>query len=374
MTTTAPTARRIGPFNGGDVRLMGLTLAATIGAAVAHYAGAGAIVPFVVAAVSLALLATLVGRSVEALGERLGSGATGILQSALGNLPELLILGFALHSGLVNVVHTALVGSILANLLLILGAAFVAGGIKHGTQRFGKGQARMLSVMMLLSVAALLVPSLTSVLHTPAAAHEGALSVAVSVLLLIIFVLSLPFALRNKDHIPEAPSADANETAAPVKEHGAPWPLAVAVVVLAVTGVLAAVASDWFVSALEPAIHAMNITDGFAGLVIVAIAGNAVENVVGIQLMLKNRPDYALAVILQSPLQIALVVAPLLVLASYFIAATPLTLVFPPLLIAVLAMGTLVTVVVVDDGESNWLEGSILIGLYCMIATAFWWG
>ena len=376
MTTT--TARRLGPFNTGDIRLMGLTIVATVGAAVAHYVSLGPVVPFVVAAAALALLASLVGRSVEALGERLGSGATGILQSALGNLPELLILGFALHSGLINVVHTALVGSILANLLLILGMAFVAGGIKHGTQRFGKGQARMLSVLLLLSVSALLVPSLTSVLHTPAAAHEGALSVAVSVLLLVIFGLSLPFALRAKDHIAEAADTSGDTTAAatvePAEEHAPAWPLAVAVIVLAVTGVLAAVASDWFVSALEPAIHAMHISDGFAGLVIVAIAGNAVENVVGIQLMLKNRPDYALSVILQSPLQIALVVAPLLVIASYFIAATPLTLVFPPLLIAALAMGTLVTVVVVDDGESNWLEGSILIGLYCIIATAFWWG
>ncbi|MDQ1701384.1 MAG: Ca2+:H+ antiporter, partial [Frankiaceae bacterium] len=272
------------------------------------------------------------------------------------------------------VVHTALVGSILANLLLILGMAFVAGGIKHGTQRFGQGQARMLSVMLLLSVAALLVPSLTSVLHTPAASHEGALSVAVSVLLLIIFGLSLPFALRTKDHSAAAnPAGDASTGETSTGEPIA-WPLAIAIVVLALTGVLAAVASDWFVSSLEPAIKAMHISDGFAGLVIVAIAGNAVENVVGIQLMLKNRPDYALSVILQSPLQIALVVAPLLVIASYFIAATPLTLVFPPLLIAALAIGTLVTVVVVDDGESNWLEGSILIGLYCIIATAFWWG
>ncbi len=399
MTTTA---RRLGPFNRGDVRLMGLTLLATIGAAIFHYVAAGPVVPFVVAAAALALLASLVGRSVEALGERLGSGATGILQSALGNLPELLILGFALHGGLINVVHTALVGSILANLLLILGMAFVAGGIKHGTQRFGQGQARMLSVMLLLSVAALLVPSLTSVLHTPAASHEGALSVAVSILLLIIFGLSLPFALRTKDHAvaadPAAPGAQpvaggpratqntkatkatnatkATKVVAPVAddEHATSWPLPVAIVVLALTGVLAAVASDWFVSSLEPAIQAMHISDGFAGLVIVAIAGNAVENVVGIQLMLKNRPDYALSVILQSPLQIALVVAPLLVLSSYFIAATPLTLVFPPILVAALTIGSLVTVVVVDDGESNWLEGAILIGLYCMIATAFWWG
>jgi Ca2+:H+ antiporter len=368
---TVTTTRRSGPFTTGDVRLIGLTVVATIGAAVTHYAHVGPVAPFVVAAAALALLATLVGRSVEALGERLGSGATGILQSALGNLPELLILSFALHQGLLNVVHTALIGSILANLLLILGLAFIAGGLKHGTQSFGRGQARMLSVMMLLSAAALLVPSLTFQLHTPAAAHEGALSVVVSVLLLIVFGLSLPFALRSKE--PAATAAEPAAVAA-AHEHAAEWPLGLAVVVLAMTGVLAAVASDWFVSSLEPAIRALHISDGFAGLVIVAIAGNAVENVVGIQLALKNRADYALSVILQSPLQIALVVAPVLVLMSYGIAAQPLTLVFPPLLVAALAISAIVTVVVVVDGESNWLEGAVLVGLYGIIATAFWWG
>jgi Ca2+:H+ antiporter len=369
---TATTTRRRGPFTAGDLRLIGLTVLATAGAAVTHYIRVGPVVPFVVAAASLALLATLVGRSVEALGERLGSGATGILQSALGNLPELLILSFALHQGLLTVVHTALIGSILANLLLVLGLAFIAGGLRHGTQTFGQGQARMLSVMMLLSAAALLIPSLTSQLHTPAASHEGALSVGVSVLLLVVFGLSLPFALSAKESAATAGDPAAAEAAR--QEHATEWPLGVAILVLALTGVLAAVASDWFVSALEPAIKAMHISDGFAGLVIVAIAGNAVENVVGIQLALKNRADYALSVILQSPLQIALVVAPVLVLLSYAIAAQPLTLVFPPLLVAALAIGAIVTVVVVVDGESNWLEGAVLVGLYGIIATAFWWG
>jgi Ca2+:H+ antiporter len=142
---------------------------------------------------------------------------------------------------------------------------------------------------------------------------------------------------------------------------------------LAITGVGAAFVSDWFVGALQPAIHTLGISEAFAGLVIVAIAGNAVENVVGIQLALKNQSDYALSVILQSPLQIALVVAPALVLLSPLVGAS-FTLVLSPLLIAVLIMSIVITVLVVLDGESNWLEGATLIVLYGIIATAFWWG
>jgi Ca2+:H+ antiporter len=143
---------------------------------------------------------------------------------------------------------------------------------------------------------------------------------------------------------------------------------------LAATGLGAAFVSDWFVAALEPAIGALHISQAFAGLVIVAIAGNAVENVVGIQLAARNRADYALSVILQSPVQIALVLAPVLVLAAPLVGAASFTLVLPPLLIAVLVMAVIVTVIVVFDGESNAFEGATLIALYGIIAAAFWWG
>jgi Ca2+:H+ antiporter len=161
--------------------------------------------------------------------------------------------------------------------------------------------------------------------------------------------------------------------AAPAKESEHSWPLPVAIAMLAITGVGAAFVSDWFVAALQPAISTLGISEAFAGLVIVAIAGNAVENVVGIQLALKNQSDYALSVILQSPVQIALVVAPALVLLSPLVGAS-FTLVLSPLLIAVLIMAVLITVMVVLDGESDWLEGATLIVLYGIIATAFWWG
>jgi Ca2+:H+ antiporter len=364
-------------FTRSDWRLIIATIVVAAGAGVAHYAKLGGdIAPFVIAAIALALLASLVGRSVEALGDRLGSGATGVVQSALGNLPELFVVLFALRDKLYGVATATIVGSILANVLLVLGLAFLFGGIKHGRQKFGNDAARTLSMLLALSVAALLVPSLTAALGshaTRAALHERDLSIVVSVLLLCLFVASLPSSIkRQKSAEQPEPSSAATPSGDEEEKHHS-WPLGLALAMLAITGVGAAFVSDWFVAALQPAISSLGISEAFAGLVIVAIAGNAVENVVGIQLALKNQSDYALSVILQSPLQIALVVAPALVLLSPIVGAS-FTLVLSPLLIAVLIMAVVITVLVVLDGESNWLEGATLIVLYGIIATAFWWG
>src|SRR6266516_4958718 len=346
-----------------DVRLVGACLVVGLVAGVLRYAGGGNVAPFAVSAVALALLASLVGRSVEALGDRLGAGATGVVQSALGNLPELFVVLFALHAGLYDVVRAAIVGSILANVLLVLGAAFLVGGLRHGTQHFGTDAARSISLLLVLAVAALLVPSLTANLHTAAAGHERVLSIIVSVVLLGLFALSLPIAIRRRGAA----------TAEPDEGHAAEWSLGLAIGMLAGAGVAAALVSDWFVHGLEPAIESLGISQAFAGLVIVAVAGNAVENVVGIQLAARNKADYALSVILQSPLQIALVLAPVVVLVAPLVGAT-FTLVLSPLLIAVLAIAVIVTVLVVLDGESNWFEGVTLIALYAIIAAAVWWG
>ncbi len=324
--------------------------------------------PFVVTALALALLASLVGRAVDALGDRLGAGATGVVQSALGNLPELFVVIFALRAGLVGVVQGAIVGSILTNVLLVLGLAFVVGGVRHGTQRFTAERARIISLLLVLAVAALIIPSLTASIHTPAAGHELALSRIVSVLLLGLFLLSLPAAISRGEKTPSEPAESRPHPTA------GRWPLPVALGVLAIAAVGAAFVSEWFVHALEPAIDALGISQAFAGLVIVAIAGNAVENVVGIQLAARNQSDYALSVILQSPLQIALVLAPILVLISPLVGGVAFTLVFPPLLVVALALAARVAVRVVFDGESTWLEGAALVVLYAVIAAGFWWG
>jgi Ca2+:H+ antiporter len=334
-------------------------------AGVAHYAGLSSVLAFVVAAAAICLLAALVGRSVDQLGDRFGAGATGVLQSALGNLPELFICIFSLRAGLVDVVRAALVGSILANLLLVLGLAFVVGGLRHGTQQLGSERARTIVVLMLLSVTAWTIPSLAHFVHSPAADHEVTFSVIVAVVLLTLFALSLPFSLRR----------DANDGEGEPEGHETSrWPLPLALGMLAAAGAGAGFVSDWFVVALEPTMDSVGISEAFAGLVVVAIAGNAVENVVGIQLAAAGNSEYAFSILLNSPLQIALVLAPVLVIVSQLFGLASLTLVLSPLLVVSLLLAVILAAFIAFDGESTWLEGASLVALYGIIATAFWWG
>jgi Ca2+:H+ antiporter len=350
-------------FTRRDAVSLGVAAAVTVLAAVLTLMHVGPVPGFVACAAALSLLAVSVGHGTEQLGSRMGPGATGVLQSALGNLPELFVCVFALRAGLVHVVQAALVGSILANSLLVLGLALLVGGLKNGTQRFKSEAPRMVATLMMLAVAALAVPTLAVGLHTPAAAHQTALSVACAVVLLAVFAASLPFSLRDDPAV--VCESEGHET---------PWPLWLAIAVLVGASVGAALVSEWFVEALSPAMKTLGISEAFSGLVVVAIAGNAVENVVGIQLAARNRPDYAMSVILNGSLQIALALVPVLVLVSVFIAPVPLTLVMPPLLVAALALSAVVSAFIVYDGESIWLEGVALIGLYGIIAAAFWWG
>jgi len=353
-------------FNRSDLILMGGAVAAIGVAALTRYVDLGNLFAFLAASVAVALLASLVGRSVEQLGERFGPGATGVLQSALGNLPELFIAFFALQAGLVGVVQSALIGSIIANLLLVMGAAFVVGGLRHGRQRFDSERVRSTCALMALACAALVLPSIATYTHSPAAAHATVLSDIVAVIRIVIFVLSLPFSLRR--------GRTRGGGAAP-EEHTEPprWPVWVSITMLTVVSLAAALVSDWFVHALQPAMDQLGISQAFAGLVVVAIAGNAIENVVGIQLAARNQADFAVSIIVNSPLQIALVLAPALVLLSLFTTAS-LTLVFAPMLVLAMVITVLVVSLVVLDGESNWLEGAMLIALYVMIAAVFWWG
>lgn len=346
-----------------DKTILGGAGAFVVLAGIAEYGGWNSVVAFVVSAAAVCLLASLVGRSVEQLGDRFGPGATGVLQSALGNLPELFICIFALKAGLVDVVRAALVGSILANLLLVLGLAFVVGGLKHGTQQLGSERARTIVVLMLLSVTAWAIPSLAHWLHSAASDHEKPFSLIVSVLLLGLFALSLPFSLRR--------GSDSDDA---VHEEQPRWPVWLAIGLLGGSSAAAAFVSDWFVHALQPAMDSLSINQTFAGLVVVAIAGNAIENVVGVQLAARNQSAYAFSVILNSPLQIALVLAPVLVLISQIFGLASLTLVLSPLLVVTLMLSVILAAFIAFDGESTWLEGASLIVLYGIVATAFWWG
>jgi len=303
------------------------------------------------------------------------------------------------------------VGSILGNVLLVLGCSFVAGGLRHGTQRFDPEEPRLNASLLLLVVAALLVPTLADRLGTPAAAHISALSNVCAIVLLVVYAASIPFYLRRRLAVAADPAADqatgppagpapgdggaiyppnrvhdrTNVSGGPAREGGpapdretgrapSPWPLSLSIGLLVVGSLGAALASDLFVDPLQPAVRSLGLSQTFTGLVVVAIASNSVENAVGIRFALKAKPEYVISTTLNSPLQVALFLTPVLVLLSRVVGPTQLTLVFPPLLVAALAASALVVAVVIYDGEYTWIEGVALIALYVIIASAFWWG
>ena len=342
-----------------------VAIGASLAALLLRAGGAAGVAVFAASAIGLAGRAAMGGEGTNQLGRRLGPRATGVLQSALGNLPEFFIGIFALRAGLLDVVRAALVGSILANTLLVLGLAFVAGGLRHGPQRFGTDQTKMMSTLLVLAVAAIAIPTIATSPGGPAHGHETELSVVVSVVLLLVFAASVPFSIGKGVAVGSPEEATEDERV---------WPTALAGTTLLLAGVGAAFVSDWFVDALKPAMSSLGMSEAFAGLVVVAIAGNAVENVVGVQAMLADKGDLAISVILNSSLQVALALTPVLVLVSLVLGGATLTLVVSPLFVAALALTAVLAALVVMDGESTWLEGLALIGLYAILAASVWWG
>jgi Ca2+:H+ antiporter len=333
-------------------------------AAAMHLLGAGAIPNFIVCALALAGVAHVIGEATDQLGAYLGPAATGIVQSIVGNLPELFVSIFALRAGLVVLVQTSLIGSILVNALLVLGLAFVMGGARHKVLKFEDQAPRMIATLLLLAVCALMLPTLADALHLPAGAHEQPLAVVCAIVLLLVFAVQTWTVLAQGQRT----------VAAEARTRARAWPPLFAAGVLVACGIAAALVSDWFVDALQPAIETLGISQAFAGLVIVAIAGNAVENVVGVRMAAEGKADLALSVILNSALQVAVALIPVLILFSFAFGGTPFTLVIPPILAVALFLSVLVVTVVTVDGRADVVDGAALVGLYIIIATIFWWG
>jgi Ca2+:H+ antiporter len=337
----------------------------TAAAAALNYADAAEVATFVVSGGALAGIAWVVSFATEAIGARFGPGITGVLQSTLGNLPEFFVVLFALGAGEITVAKTSLVGSLLANALLVLGLAIVVGAraSKDGAMRFHPRLPNDTATLLLLAVFIIVVLGVGVSAHDISAHDAKAVSVIGSIGLLAVYAAWLPGYLRR-----DTARHESQETA-----HSGPvLPLAPAVVMLAVAGVGAAFVSDWFISALDPAVESLGISKAFAGLVIVAIAGNAVENVVGIALARKGRNDLAISVIKNSVAQIAVFLFPALVLASLFF-ATPLTFVLPPVYIAALALTAIAVWQITGDGEAYAFEGAALVALYVIVGAVAWY-
>jgi Ca2+:H+ antiporter len=334
--------------------------ALTAAAGVANYGEWAPVPRFALATLALAALAWVVSFGTVQLGERFGPAVTGMLQSTLGNLPELFVVIFALDKGQKVVAQTAIVGSVLANALLVLGIVIVVGAARSedGIMRFSKRLPRDTATLLLVAVFIIVLLGL----HNPASEHHArTISIVGAISLLVVYLAWVGPYLRS-DVPPEAARGDGDGR--PAARVG----LAPTLTLLVLAGAGSAFVSDWFVSALEPAIKALSLSQAFAGFVIVAIAGNAVENVTGVVLAYKRRSDLAISVVKNSVAQIVAFLFPVLVLISLAL-STALTFQLAPVYAGALALGAIAVSQITGDGNAAAFEGWALVAMYVVLAT-----
>jgi Ca2+:H+ antiporter len=327
-------------------------------AGVARYAHWTPLLAFGLATLALAGLAHIVSLGTEQVGQRLGPAATGLLQSTLGNLPELFVVIFALRAGEVVVAQTSIVGSLFANALLVLGLVIVFGArsATDGVMRFRQRLPNDTATLLLVTSFIIVIVGLAHVTHEPAARHERAVSVIAACALLVVYVAWVIPYVRG-------------EAASEPTRHEAPRvALAVSITLLAVGGVGSAFVSDWFVAALRPTIDRLGVSEAFAGLVVVALAGNAVENVAGVVLAHKGQYDLAVSVVKNSVAQVAAFLYPFLVIVSLLF-DHQLTFALAPVLIGALLVTALAMWQITGDGEAVAFEGWALVAIYVILAT-----
>jgi Ca2+:H+ antiporter len=342
------------------IAIIGGTAALTAVAGVLSYAGTSPTAVFVLSGAALGGLAWLIGVATESVGVRFGPAVTGALQSTLGNLPELFIVLFALSAGELVVAQTSILGSLFANALLVLGLAIVAGSRRasDGQMRFRRRLPNDTATLLLLALSAIALLGLSDRLGDRASQHQVEISVVGAICLLGVYGAWLWSYLRSERGV---------EPAVEEPAHGA-MPFAGGIVTLAVAGVAAAFVSDWFVDSLDSAIETLHISRAFTGIVIVGIAGNAVENVVGITLAARGRSDLAISVVKNSVAQVAAFLYPALVLVSLLFTER-LTFVLNPVYIGALAVTALAVWQITGDGEAYAFEGLALVAIYTVLAT-----
>ena len=335
--------------------------AIAVAGGVLHYTDADPVVVFVVTGIALGGVAWTIGIATESVGARFGPAVTGVLQSTLGNLPELFIVLFALSAGEVVVAQFSILGSLFANALLVLGLAISAGSLRQpsGLMTFGARLPNDTATLLLLAVFLIAILGLSDQVGDRASEHQVEISVVGALCLLVVYAAWLIGYLRS-----DRPSQEAEQL------HSA-LPFGIAIALLALSGVTAAFVSEWFVDALDPAVEALGISKAFTGLVIVAIAGNAVENVVAVQLAWKRQNDLAISVVKNSVAQIACFLYPVLVIASLAF-ENRLTFVIDPVYLGALALTAIALWQITGDGKAVLYEGLALVSLYVVLATLVW--
>lgn len=323
------------------------------------------IVQFAASSLAIIPLAGLVGKATEQLASRVGAGLSSFLNASFGNAAELIIGFSALRAGLHNVVKASITGAIIGNVLLITGFAFLLGGLRKEKQDFNRTAAGMGATLLLLSAIGLIVPAL---FHFVTRGHpllaEQELSLEIAVVLFAVYILSLIFSFGTHKHL------YMGEVDVEVK-HEKPWSVQKTVGGLIVATTLVAVISEFLVGAIEPTAKMIGMSEVFVGVVLVAIIGNAVEHFAAIPFALKNKMDVTLGIALGGSQQIALFVAPVLVFSSYLL-GKPMDLIFTLFEVAAVVLAVLVIKFVATDGESNWMEGVLLLAVYLILAIAFY--
>lgn len=337
----------------------GVTAALTVAVVVVELLHAPVLLVFGVSALALVGLAWVLGQATESLAEHAGPRIGGILNATFGNAAELIITIFALSAGLTTVVKASIIGSIIGNVLLVLGASILIGGLKNGTQSFSATLAGINAAMLTLVAAALVLPTILAT--TPPS--EGtdpvtSLSMGVAVVMFVLYVLYLLYYFRSSE------GGNTSEGG-----HAAFGKVASLALLLGATAAVAYV-SEAFVSAIEPMSKEVGLSELFVGVILVPVVGNIAEHIVGVQIAYKNNMDFSMAISLGSSIQVALLVTPILVFLGPLL-GHPLRLVFSPLELGSLAAAVVVTAIIALDGKSNWLEGAMLCGVYVIAGLAF---
>lgn len=337
-------------------------------------AGAPATVVFFASALGIVPTAALMGRATEELAARSGPGIGGLLNVTFGNAPELIIALFALGKGLQEVVKASIVGSIIGNMLLVLGAAMLAGGIGRDKQHFSRTGASIQTTMLMLAGGALIMPAIFELVEGQGLPKPGAeavhyggtvehLSLAVAIVLLITYVVGLFFSLKTHRDLFNPEYEDDDSWG---------WSVRTSVIALAIAGVLVGVMSEVLVGSITEASESVGLSEFFIGVIVVAIVGNAAEHWVAVLVAVKDKMDLGVNIAIGSSAQVALFVAPVLVIASYFIGPYPLALVFNGFELGAILLAILVGNHVVADGESTWFEGVQLLAIYFVFGLAFY--
>jgi Ca2+:H+ antiporter len=325
---------------------------------------------FLAAAVAIIPLAGWMGRATEHIAERTGEGIGGLLNATFGNAAEMIIAVVAMQKGLHDVVKASLTGSIIGNILLVLGAAFLSGGLKYKTQTFNVSAARTQATMLTLAAIALVVPAAFHYLGGPqGVVREYNLSFDISLVLLATYAASLVFSLITHKQLFAGHAAES----AAVQEGGLghSWSMGKSLGILFGATALVAWISEMLVASVEMAAHSFGMSTIFVGVIVVAIVGNAAEHSTAILVALKNRMDLSLSIAIGSSIQVALFVAPVLVLLSYVVGPRHMDLVFTPAEVLAIVLSVAVTGQIAGDGESNWLEGIQLLAVYVILGIVF---